>query len=455
MRRLSLIALSLVALAAMFASTSTAAKPGKGAKASKPQITRVTPMRLGIGQTLVIRGKNFKPRKKRNTVIFRAGDGRTAFVKPRRASRKKLVLKVPASVARLLTVRDSAQQPTRLKLRVLAGKFSRFTPRRLSPVLTGIRLGEDGRPLPICKSSEDHDGDLIANVDELTYKTDPCLKDTDGDGLTDGWEFFSARDLNRKAVPYPDKRPFPNPLDPADATVDFDGDGLQAVEEFRAWRHTGSSFVAAMIGSTGFESPLGYSDGTKFSRADETPAIPAWSSAAYGLVPPGEPFPETYNFHATLIDPDPEWRDDERDADADGLSNWIESARGPGKAAWWTAYWSQEQFSDLEIGPWPDTLPGCDQTPTAYSERPFADLDLSDADVDGDGLLDGEDDQDNDDYSNIKELFEVAYDDGQTVCGLPDLASVDRGGEPWAVNAFNPCAPDPDSRTCPRFGPPR
>ena len=34
--------------------------------------------------------------------------------------------------------------------------------------------------------------------------------------MTDGWEFYSAKDLNVKAVPYPGKRPFPNALDPSD-----------------------------------------------------------------------------------------------------------------------------------------------------------------------------------------------------------------------------------------------
>ena len=42
------------------------------------------------------------------------------------------------------------------------------------------------------------------------------LEDTDGDSMTDGWEYYAAKDLNVKAVPYPGKRPFPNPLDPSD-----------------------------------------------------------------------------------------------------------------------------------------------------------------------------------------------------------------------------------------------
>ena len=52
----------------------------------------------------------------------------------------------------------------------------------------------------------------------------------------------------------------------------------------------------------------------------------------------------------------------------------------------------------------------CGQSPAYFDERPFAELDLADPDVDGDTLLDGEDDQDNDDFTNISEMYEVLYD---------------------------------------------
>ena len=84
-------------------------------------------MRISVGGTLTITGKRFKSKRSANTVIFRAANGRSAFAKPRRASTTKLVVVVPAAVARLLTVESGNQRPTRLKLRVLAGKFSKFT----------------------------------------------------------------------------------------------------------------------------------------------------------------------------------------------------------------------------------------------------------------------------------------------------------------------------------------
>ena len=127
---------SLLALAAvtLVPAASPADAGAARSTAAKPKIMRVTPMRINVGETLVIRGSGFKSRPRANTVIFQGAEGRTAFAKPRRASRRKLIVKIPANVSRLLVVKDSRQAPTRLKLRVLAGRFSAFTPRRLSPV---------------------------------------------------------------------------------------------------------------------------------------------------------------------------------------------------------------------------------------------------------------------------------------------------------------------------------
>jgi hypothetical protein len=88
-----------------------------------------------------------------------------------------------------------------------------------------------------------------------------------------------------------------------------------------------------------------------------------------------------------------ELSDDERDFDKDGLANIYE-------------------FRHASFEPWgfPSVI------------RP----DFMDPDTDGDGVLDGYDDQDHDDFSNIQEL---------------------RAGT-WTMN---PCDPDPVSRTCPRW----
>ena len=455
MRRIVTTCLTLVAAALLVlpaAATAATTTPA-------PTITRVQPMRISVGGTLTITGRRFKSTRTKNTVIFRASDGRTAFAKPRRATRRKLVVRVPASVSRLLKVADSRQLPTRLKLRVLAGKFSKFTPKRLSPVVTGAGSGDGpggGGSIDVCNSTADYDGDLLSNSLELSIGTDPCLADTDGDQMTDGWEYWSAKDLNIKAVPYPGKRPFTNALDPSDggapgatfSAYDFDGDGLTSLEEYRAWRYTGSPFDPSKAGGLDLESPLGYSDGTKFSRASETPAVPAWRGPSYGLPAPGYAFPATYDLHG-----DAPWRDDERDADGDGLSNFLEAARGPGKPSWWTGFFAQDK---MKADPWPKPATTCGQEFGSFTVRPFAELDMADPDVDGDTLLDGEDDQDNDDVINIAELYEIAYDldgDGGFTCGAityPSIMFADPGfgPSPHGINAFNPCAPDAHSRTC-------
>src|SRR5918997_3741618 len=157
MRRVLIICLLAVSAAL------AAAPAASFAAAPEPTITRVTPMRVSVGNLLTIRGRNFKAQRNRNTVIFRGSEGRTAFAKPRRATRTKLVVRVPAAVARLLRVVASRQRPTRLKLRVLAGKFSKYTTRRLSPVVTGVGDG-DGGPgggpgggVKVCADDADHD----------------------------------------------------------------------------------------------------------------------------------------------------------------------------------------------------------------------------------------------------------------------------------------------------------
>jgi hypothetical protein len=412
MRRLitiCLLALSAVALLAT-APVASAAK-----KKAKPQITRVTPMRISVGNLLTIRGRNFKPKAKGNTVIFRASNGRTAFAKPRRASRRKLVVRVPAAVARLLTVKNGDQRPTRLKLRVLAGRFSKYTSRRLSPVVTGVRASDGGdAPLAACNSSADHDGDLLFNSFELAIKTDPCLRDTDKDGIEDGYEYQSALDLNHYPVnpplPYPGKRPYPNALDPADASTDYDGDGLQQREEFAAWIGFSSDGVGRS-GRPGSLAGLTYSDGLQSSI---TPfAAPSDALAAWVLDQDGNG----------------QLADDERDADGDALGNWDEQ-HGRFIEPWWPAQHDGQN----------------EPKESKYPDINFLDVgDLADglalvvADMDGDGIVDGFDDHDRDGLSNQFEINRP-LDWEAEITGSPPP-------NPWAyVNPFNPCKPFRSSR---------
>ncbi len=61
----------------------------------------------------------------------------------------------------------------------------------------------------------DDDNDGLLDIDEYNAGTDSLVSDTDGDGMTDGFEVINGL----------------NPLDNSDATIDTDGDGLTNLEE--------------------------------------------------------------------------------------------------------------------------------------------------------------------------------------------------------------------------------
>ena len=490
--------LAPLAAALLLGFATAPAGAAKRAQAVKPKIVRVTPMRLEVGELLTIRGRNFKAKKRRNTVIFRGAGGRTAFAKPRGAGKRKLVVKVPASVARLLIVRDGKQRPTRLKLRILAGRFSAFTPRRLSPVVLGVgagRGGEGKQPLAACNSSSDHDNDLLSNQREIEIGTDPCLLDTDGDGIEDGYEYKSARDLNddefqdpNSFLPYPGKRPYPNPLDPSDRNLDFDGDSLSLLNEHTLWKY-GIAHGFAQHTLT----PLYYSDGEQYSQSERgtdgrrVPTLSAvgyerqqnfldWASDhgyrnvelsdgppwwgfditditrnSYGLldfnrrdgeevdaVRPGDPGDPGYvrsEVYYYDYDNDGLLSDDERDEDADGLTNFDE-LRSRMTSEYWAACYTGER-------PFPIIYDGTYATV---------------ADSDGDGVRDGADDQDHDDVPNIMEMSRRAAsglwdaEPGYTCKpaeGLPSPPDTNHPDAYGRVNPYNPCLPATWSRTCP------
>ena len=115
-------------------------------------------------------------------------------------------------------------------------------------------------------------------------------------------------------------------------------------------------------------------------------------------------------------------RDDERDADGDGLANWLER-RGRMTEAWWQARHDGTTSPGVEV-------PGASTSSTTRTRRRHS-TPLPIRDVDGDGVLDGEDDQDNDGLTNIREPSGRLV-----VTRLFDTAN------PWAyVNPFIPCKP--------------
>jgi hypothetical protein len=404
------------ALAAASLLAPAAANAATKKKAVYPTVSSISPRKLKIGDKLTVRGAHFKPGKGQSSVAWYHAGKPVVFTKADTATSTKLVITVPTKVAILLAKKDDKQTATQLRIRVVGSKMGqKWTQNSRSPIVSPAPLrvvgaaptdlgdGTNRQPTPISNAPKsdgtaaciaaaaltpaaDTDGDGLANGIELTYHLDPCDPDTDGDGLTDGYEYWSAQQLNATlhlnadSVPYPGKRPWPNPLDPTDANFDFDGDGLSLSQEFKLWKAT----------KTGF--PLvAYSDGTQNSGGPQ----PVVTQADADL---------DLNHNGNLTD-------DERDEDGDGLSNVVEMDT-TGIVAWWTVNYKSEK---------------------PYIIRAFSELDATDPDTDGDGIPDGQDDQDNDGWTNYQEM------------------ELDRGRFGYRVQPFNPCLPDPHSPTCSRY----
>ena len=430
MRRLiPLFALLCLAVAAMPAPASAAKKK----KAKTPTIKKVSPMRVAVGRTITIRGKNFSSSRRRNTVVFRSPGKRNAFAKPRRASRTKLVVKVPGSVERLLKKSGTHRIATRFSLRVVTKRYGKRTPRRLSPVI--VSATESGNL--DCGTGTDFDGDLLPNTREESLHTDPCLRDTDLDGVEDYFEVESALDLNQRAVPYPGKRAWANPLDASDPGRDYDGDGLSLKEEHDLWAKAPANPAPSLLQSytsdldaPGFGGPYGtrptfgghssarnYSDGKQATLA----------------VTAGHPEYRSY----LDFDGDGRLTDDERDGDGDGLRN-VDEIRG----LMYIKHYPPGDDCGYEYKP---VLP-----------RVFLQVNYLDTDTDGDGVWDGNDDQDSDDVSNVDEVQppynyfpHPVFDACQEITPLPVDGA--RNGSATRRHPYNPCLPA-RSDTCARFG---
>ena len=471
-------ALAVSALAGAVAPDADAKKK----KRKAPVITSVSPQHVAIGETLTIRGKNFKRGRGRNSVIFKRAGARAVFTKAGIGTSKLLKVTVPEKLAAQLLVSDGAQIETRFRLRVLARKLSRRFTRRgkapfvgpeKPPVVTPPAAAADGdcdADKVINGVDADDDNDLLSDVVEKRIKTDGCKSDSDGDGVTDGYEYQSARDLNddeyrepQSILPAPEKRPYPNPLF-GDGGTDYDGDGLPLGQEFALWK--------AYRNPAAGLNDLVYTDGNQYSAYNRSASgrrpgglvgpdpnakyanFLAWTAAAgYSTVwlPRGRSYtllsesPGLFNlrdFNQTggALEPhearyydfdlDGKLSDDERDEDADGLTNYDETI-GRVTSGFWDACYTKEKGY-----------------PVAY-----AGTDLVDPDSDGDGVRDGADDQDHDDLPNLMELSRFAA--ASHVRGVDGVCgSTDGGSGPTPargrVNPYNPCLPYIDSRTCSR-----
>jgi IPT/TIG domain len=386
----------------------------KAVKVAYPTVTSISPRKIQIGQKLTVTGTGFKPGKGRSSVAFYRSGSPVIFVKADSATTTKLVVTITPKVATLLAVKNDVPVATLLRLRVVGAKMSRtWTKNSRSPIVSPLPnapVGQGGSltaqqaAAQVYQSCEDNakvrdnwqndnDHDSIPNIEELRDTMDPCNPDTDGDTISDGYEWDSARDLNQGVPPtYPSRRPWPNPLDPSDINSDFDGDGLRMWQENQLW----------LAQTQGAYPVTAYSDGTQNS---------------------GGKIPTTVDTKWLDLDGDGNLTDDERDEDGDHLSNWIEyNARGT--QDWWLkVQWSFKPHGTGKYNEPP------------YTARQFNDVNPIVWDTDGDGLGDGDDDQDNDGWPNFAEMQLTREEVG------------------YRVNPYNPCLPDPHATTCSRHVP--
>ncbi len=375
------------------------------ARPSYPSITKVSPMKLGVGDTLTLRGKSFRSGTGRNTVVFKRDGGRAVFVKAGKATRTTIRVRIPAKMLASLSQKAGRPVATRFRVRVLAGRFGRrFTAVKASPVIGPAALIApvkpddcDGDLVPNFKDADD-DNDLLADTLEATLKTDGCKRDSDGDGMSDGWEHESALDYNGRALPTPLRRPYPNALDPKDAAVDADGDGLTNVLEYAAWASFGDDKL-----------PLSYSGGDPATGGKAPP-------------PPGRGYADR--------DANGFLSDNERDADGDGIPNQDEGGVGPLPVITdVTGFFAEEYISLDAVRKIVDVVPL--YGPLEYV-RKVQGTSWLDADSDGDTVRDGDDDQDGDGIANLTEM----------------LTELGAGPQDKLQRPLNPCVPSTDARLC-------
>jgi hypothetical protein len=478
----------LMAAAVALLVSAAAGTPTAHAAKRAPVVKRVTPKKVFVGETLTIRGKNFRRGVNKNTVAFKRNGAKAVMVPVAKGTAKLLKVELPKRLENVLLVQNGTPVPTVLKVRVLSYRFGkRYTSRSRSPLVGAEKPPAPKKPKEadpngdcdgdgeVNRVDTDDDNDLLADTLEKTLVLDACKNDTDGDRVEDGYEYQSARDLNddehdstNDYIPYPEKRPYPNGLDKTDGGTDHDGDDLTLLEEFELWKVTLNAGAPRTLGQLLYSAGEQYSisvraggsgrrtptlDAANYVRQQEFLAWAGGSGyASVGLSDVGGAFDTTpasaianwwdprgsYDIRdmdrsgvvdareATYYDFDGTGRlsDAERDEDADGLSNWAET-----RGCMYRLYW--DEIYDKE-------------TPYHLS---YAGTRLDDPDTDGDGVRDGADDQDHDDVPNMMECSRML---AAGVAGADDPDDEADDTRPWKgfVNPFNPCLPHVKSRTC-------
>ena len=231
--------------------------------------------------------------------------------------------------------------------------------------LYGLDIGKDDR-------DDDPDRDMLSNIKEYFLGTSPVIGDSDGDGLTDGWEL---------AYGY-------NPQVPDDTSADEDADGLDLVLEQLAGTNPRSFDTDEDLLGDGEEVRLGCSPLAADTDDD-------------GLT----------DFIENKIGTDPSNADTDGDGMPDGWE--VENGLDPLSSA------------DATLDGDADGLTNCQEY--------FSGTSPSAGDTDEDGVFDADDDSDGDQVSNWRELNEfktnpLLKDSDRD--GVDDLEEINAGRDP-------------------------
>lgn len=191
-RRLRLLVLVLC-VAALPASSALAGKKA----ASRPSVSSLSPPALRVGDTLTVRGRNFLPGKKRNSVVFKHDGSPEVTVRAAQATRTQMQVVVPATLAKYLAVPGGVSKPVRFRVRVVAGRSTSkgFTTLKRSPVIVPPHAAAGNtQPLDVPQDGCDTGG-IVEDVtgdpdtlgsDVLPAEPDACSADAGGDPSIDG-----------------------------------------------------------------------------------------------------------------------------------------------------------------------------------------------------------------------------------------------------------------------------
>lgn len=221
--------------------------------ASPPLIKSFSPGSVAVGETLTVKGRNFTRGKNKMLLLLQRRGGKRVVARGSASSSTKLAVLIPNSV--LLEMLDPADtdpntpsyipQIFRMRLIGKRGMSRRWTKFEKSPTVLpaigGAKPGSDDCDNDGVNDAvdTDDDNDLLPDTREAQVGTDLCRPDTDGDTVSDYYEVRVSDEFNGTPVlPFPGRKPYPNPLFNGDANTDHDGDGLTMFGEYNGWQYT-------------------------------------------------------------------------------------------------------------------------------------------------------------------------------------------------------------------------